>query len=411
MGKPDHVGRPDWAGRPADPGARGRARAAAVQAENSSQSQALPQAEQDKARALAARFPADFEFDRYGALAIRGEVLAAGLSDTALAAVQRAGFRIVRRTALDDLGLSLVVLTHRDWPLDTMVDRLRRMAPDAVVEADHIFFASGAESVHTATPVPSARRAPTHSTPARSWRLGIIDTGASTAVAARSHVAVVRRGFAPGGFVPSDHGTAVAAIAALGEGQRRTRGTLFIADIFGAGPRGGSAEQMVSALAWMAQQRVPVTNISMVGPHNRIVATVIAALGRRGFLVVAPVGNDGAAARPLFPASLKQVVAVTAVDRQGAVLPEASRVSKVDFASPGIFSVRNASGRTVEVRGTSYASPVVARHLAELLPAPDAQGANAAVRQLAATAWKPKRASRRSPLGRGIVGLPPAEKR
>ena len=404
-GRPAWGGRPEWAGRPADPGAKGIGRAVAAR------SQGLSLAQQDRARELVTKFPADYELDRNGALAIRGEVLATNLSDKALAAAQGAGFTIVRRTSLDGLGLSLVVLQHADWALDKMIDQLRRLAPDAAIEADHIFFTSGTKATRAAPPNPAAR-GPAPAGAKTTWRLGIIDTGAATAASGRSRINIVRRGFASGGFVPSDHGTAVAEIAARfgpSEPSARTAGTLFIADIFGAGPRGGSAEQMVRALAWMAQQNVPVTNISMVGPYNEIVARAIATLGRRGFLVVAPVGNDGAAARPLFPASLRGVVAVTAVDGRGAVLPEASRVRKVDFASRGIFSVPDMKRRTVEVRGTSFASPVVARRLAELLPTPDPKLAKTALRALASTAWKPKRGSERSALGQGIIGFTPLD--
>jgi hypothetical protein len=372
----------------------------------------MPNGQREKARQLAARFPQDYELDRNGALAIRGEVLATNLSEQALAAAGRAGFTIVRRTAVDDLGLSLIVLTHASLPLGRMVQQLRRIAPDATIEPDHVYFSSGATAARTVR-----RRATLHppaSPPAgpSGWRLGVIDTGAAGPPSRLAKV--VRRGFAPGGFVPADHGTAVATIAAQhGEDERRGRsaGTIYVADIFGGGPRGGSAEQMVRALGWMAQQTVPVTNVSMVGPYNAVVASALAVLVRRGFVTVAPVGNDGTAARPLYPAALPGVIAVTGVDRQGTPLPEASRVRKIDFAAPGIASVADASGRVVQVRGTSFASPVVAHRLAELLSQPDPAQAKAAVNALTAAAWQPAQGSGRAGLGRGIVGLSPRRSR
>ena len=432
----ERTGRPDWAerpsrvGKPDNPGANGHARAdrdngaahsdradradraEEIRSQRALQSQKMPAAERSKARELAARFPSAYELDRNGALAIRSQVLATNLSEQALAAAGAAGFTVVRRTPVDELGLSLVVLTHADWSVVKMVQRLRRLAPDAAIEPDHVFFASGAKS----RPVPARRAALraqiSRAAPAPAWRLGVIDTGA--AASGPAHARVVRRGFAPGGFVPGDHGTAVAAIAAQhgdGERLRRSVGTLYIADIFGGGPGGGSAEQMVRALGWMAQQKVPVTNVSMVGPYNAVVASAVSVLARRGFLVVAPVGNDGTAARPLYPAALPKAIAVTAVDRRGVPLPEASRVRKVDFAAPGIASVVDASGRTIEVRGTSFASPVVAHRLAELIGAPDPARAKAAVTLLGATAWQPEPGSAGTSLGHGIVGLSPPRNR
>jgi minor extracellular protease Epr len=429
-GRPDWAGRPDRTGKPDKSGANGRARAdrkdhadrvdradrvdpaEEVRSQRALQNQKMPAAERNKARELVARFPSNYELDRNGALAVRGEVLATNLSEPALAAAGRAGFTIVRRTPVDQLGLSLVVLTHADWSVAKMISRLRRLAPEAAIEPDHIFFASGAKT----RPVP-ARRAvrraqESRAAPAPAWRLGVIDTG--TAGSGPTQARVVRRGFAPGGFVPGDHGTAVAAIAAqhaADEGSRRSAGTIYIADIFGGGPGGGSAEQMVRALGWMAQEQVPVTNVSMVGPYNAVVASAISILARRGFLVVAPVGNDGTSANPLYPAALPKAIAVTAVDRRGAPLPEASRVRKVDFAAPGIATVADASGRTVEVRGTSFASPVVAHRLSELLVAPDPARAKAAVTSLSATAWQPQQGSTGASLGHGIVGLSPPRSR
>jgi hypothetical protein len=406
-GRPDEVGRPDGIGRPDDPGVQGRERAAEAQAQHELQTQKLPAQEQDKARDLAARFPANYELDRNGALAVRGQVLATNLPDAALAKAQNAGFTVLRRTNVEGLGLSVVVLTHADWPVAKMVDRLRRLAPDAAIEPDHIFFASGTAKAkpkpitRTPRPAPAAPSGP-------GWRLGIIDTGA--APPSDPHVQIVRRGFAPGGFVPDDHGSAVAAIATHPPGRSGVgggQGLLYLADIFGGGPRGGSAEQMVRAMGWLAQQQVPVTNVSMVGPYNAVVATAVGMLVRRGFVIVAPVGNDGAAARPLYPASLDGVVAVSAVDQRGMPLPEASRVRKVDFAAPGIAQVRDAAGRAAQVRGTSYASPVVARALADRVTAPDPDRASAAITALAAAAWRPAGAPRGTSVGRGIVGLAP----
>jgi len=416
QGRPDGVGRPDWAGRPDgvrrpdhvgrpdDPGAQGRERAAEAQAQHDLQTQKLPAAERDRARDLAMRFPADYELDRNGALAVRGEVLATNLPDAALAAARRAGFTVLRRTPIEGLGLSVVVLAHADWPVAKMVDRLRRLTPEAAIEPDHIFFASGTAKARP-RPRPRAPR-PAPAAPAGpGWRLGIIDTGA--ALPSAPHVQIVRRGFAPGGFVPADHGSAVAAITLRSRGP----GGLYLADIFGGGSHGGSAEQMVRALGWMAGQQVPVTNVSMVGPYNEVVATVVGLLVKRGFVIVAPVGNDGASARPLYPASLNGVVAVSAVDPRGLPLPEASRVRKVDFAAPGIAEIRDTAGRTVTVRGTSYASPVVARALADHITAPAPDQATAALAALAATAWKPAGAPRGTNVGRGIIGLAPPARR
>ena len=377
-------GRASEVGRPIDPWERGLERAEAAQAERLSRNQ------RDKAETTAKQYPEDYELDRNGALAIRGEVLASDLPDRALAAAQRAGFSVVRREQVEDLGLTMTVLTHPGWSVTRMVDALRRIAPDVAIEADHLFFPSGTVGSGSVPGMPVRGQ---HG----DWRVGMIDTGAEP-VARQARL--VQQGFAAGGVVPNDHGTAVAAILA----RTPASGAVYVADIFGNGRRGGTAELMVRALGWMARQNVPVVNIGMVGPYNGVVASAVSILVRRGFLIVAPVGNDGSSARPLYPASLEGVIAVTGVDARGVLLPEASRVRKVDFASPAILSIRGVAGNMVQMRGTSFASPVVARQLAELLPAPAPRAARAAVETLARSAWQPKKG--RSLPGHGVIGMP-----
>ena len=53
---------------------------------------------------------------------------------------------------------------------------------------------------------------------------------------------------------------------------------------------------IAKALAWLADERVPVVTISLVGPANPLLARVVAAAQARGVILVAAVGNDGPAA-------------------------------------------------------------------------------------------------------------------
>ena len=79
-------------------------------------------------------------------------------------------------------------------------------------------------------------------------------------------------------------------------------------------------------------------------------------------------GNDGPAAPPAYPASYAGVVAVTGVDGRNRVLIEAGRALHLDYAAPGAnILARNKSGKWSEVRGTSYAVPLVAARAAAAL--------------------------------------------
>jgi subtilisin family serine protease len=234
-----------------------------------------------------------------------------------------------------------------------------------------------------------------------------LDTGVSRQDKVFAGAVIEQRAFAPGGIRIDAHGTAVASLI-VGE-SGRFRGAapgarLYAADVYGTGPTGGSADAIVRALAWMAQNNVPVINISLVGPPNLALAAAVRAVTARGERVVAPVGNDGPAAPPLYPASYPEVIAVTAVDPRGRVIFEAGRARHVDFAAPGVdMLAEKPGGGLVPVRGTSFAAPIVAGRLALLLRTPDPAGATRALAALTAEAWRPA-GGHVAELGHGIIG-------
>jgi subtilisin family serine protease len=122
----------------------------------------------------------------------------------------------------------------------------------------------------------------------------------------------------------------------------------------------------------MSRERVPVINISLVGPANGLLEQLVRLVTTRGHIVVAAVGNDGPGAPPLYPAAYPEVVAVTGVDSHRRVLIEACRGKHVDFAAPGADMA--AAGLDAEfalVRGTSFAAPIAAGLLARQLTAID----------------------------------------
>jgi subtilisin family serine protease len=187
--------------------------------------------------------------------------------------------------------------------------------------------------------------------------------------------------------VPAEHGTAVASLlvgrAAALHGAA-PGAALFAADVFCGQPTGGAVDAVAEAFEWLLQQRVAVINVSLVGPPNRVLESVVRSVLARGHLIVAAVGNDGPAAAPLYPAAWPGVVGVTAVDARQHVLVEAERGPQVKFAAPGadLAAAALPHGYAL-VRGTSFAAPIVAGLLARELPAPDVAGAQAAVATLA----------------------------
>jgi len=182
--------------------------------------------------------------------------------------------------------------------------------------------------------------------------------------------------------------------------------TLYAADVYCGQPVGGSAERVAQALAWMARERVPVVNVSLVGPTNRLLEQAVHALAGRGQLVVAAVGNDGPAAPPLYPAAYPDAVGVTGVTSRRRVLPEAAQGPQVQFAAPGadLAVAGSSDGGYGTARGTSFAAPVVAGLLAAQLISPDPGAARAAVQALARQAMDLGASGRDPVFGWGLVG-------
>lgn len=293
------------------------------------------------------------ELDRFGELARRGELLVLGADEAALALAQSNGFNVIAREPIEGLDLTVARLAApAGQPLAKAQARLEKLMPGATVSADNLHFDAGRGSRGSAGAARPGTAQPI------TTLVGVIDGGTGSG-------AYAQRGFAKGAPRASSHGSAVVSLLA-GAGARSVQ----VADVYGADPAGGNALAIAKALGWLAQDGAKVVTISLVGPANPILARAIAAIQRRGVVVVAAVGNDGPAAPPAYPASYPGVIAVTGVDRRDRPLIEAGRALHLDYAAPGadLFAA-NAAGARVKVRGTSFAAPLVAARIAAALEA------------------------------------------
>jgi hypothetical protein len=352
------------------------------------------------------------EFDLRGQLAVRGEVLAINPTEVALQRAAGLGFVPREPENHDELGLRVVVLrVPAGMTLKQALRQLNELDPGGQYEANHIYLPAGVVA-GVVTALPTAGEA-ADAQVAGSMVVGLIDGGVAPDHPAFAEV-VLRRHGCDGAVAASDHGTAVASL--LSAAARGTAVsdplTLYTADIYCGDPAAAAAQRLVSAIGWMVRARVPVINVSLVGPSNALLERSIAAAIRQGHLVVAAVGNDGPRAAPLFPAAYPGVVSVTGVDRQLKVLVEAVRGTHVDFAAPGagIQAAALPAGARA-VRGTSFAAPAVAGLLARRLRTPDPAAASDALAHLIAAATDLGKPGRDATYGHGCVGcVAPAPK-
>lgn len=353
---------------------------------------------------IARRAPQVFEIDRDGELVLRGQVLATGADERDLAQARRLGFEVVERSRLAGLDLGLAVLrAPKTLAIDDALAQLRAAAPKRAFEADPVYETAGSPAPATALPSAMAGRE------GRPVDIGLIDTGVAAGHPVLSGSRIVQQGFAAGGPAAGEHGTAIASLIsgeAAGYHGVAPRSTLYVADVYGSGPGGGSASAVAKAIDWLVRNRTPVINISLVGPASALLEKAIDAAVDKGAVVVAAVGNDGPFSPPLYPAAYRNVVAVTAVDRRDTILAEAVRSTPVAFAAPGadIFAAR-AAGGFERVRGTSFAAPIVAAEIAQDHRKLDRRDAVRALGQLQHRAVRTVRAgSAAAAYGWGLVG-------
>ena len=352
--------------------------------------------------------------DPNGQPVVRGEVVVYSPSAAALAAARAAGFTVARQRVLSGLDVTVVVLqAPDDVETESAVQQMRALDPSGTYDFNHLYTGGGAAQSQGAGPSPKATShpgakasepaGPAAGSDAARPRVGLIDGGIDATHPTLRRADVQRHG-CDGAAKPTAHGTAVASLLvgrATGFSGAAPAATLYAADVYCGQLTGGAVDALVEAFDWMARERVPVVNISLVGPSNATLARVVAALLGRGHLVVAAVGNDGPAAPPLYPASYPGVVGVTAVDARDRVLPEAARGPQVAFAAPGADLAVAASGTEgyAPARGTSFAAPIVAGLLASM-----GQRGEAAVAQLARVAVDLGPPGRDPIYGYGLVG-------
>jgi len=347
-----------------------------------------------RARDLIRAHRREIEADPNGAPALRGEVVAFSPTDAALERARAAGFAILRERPLEGLGTRMVILGAPNGT-DTRraLQELRALDPDGLYDFNHLYLDSGALDVAVDEPPGVAEvRAAAHgdSAPAAEpAKIGLVDGGVDIGHAVFRDIVIHQHGCS-GLPVPAAHGTAVASLMTGRSAQfhgAAPGSELYAADVYCGLATGGAVDAVADALAWLVHERVAVINVSLVGPPNVTLESVVRMVIARGHVIVAAVGNDGPAAPPLYPAAYPDVVGVTAVDAHQRALLEACRGRQVKFSAPGAdMSAANPEQRYVTVRGTSFAAPIVAGLLAEMVHEPDKLIAARAVAALAARA-------------------------
>lgn len=329
---------------------------------------------------------------------VKGEIVAVEPSMAGLAAAKALQFTILRQETLPGLGLKSVVFTVPEgMSAADALAALRRADPAGRYDYDHLYDPSGGTASDSLSVAAGAGAA-------KSVRIGMIDGGIWQRHPAFWHAKLVTANVTGSkNAPPSAHGTAIASLLVGDDSgfHGYLRGAeLYAADVYGGDPSGGSADDIVRALEWLAVNRVAVTNISLAGPPDALLEAAVEAFVARGHVLVAAIGNAGPAGPRQYPANYPGVIAVTSVDGDKRLQFDASG-GAVSFAALGV-DVRAAALRGYgDYTGTSFAAPAVAARFALLMQAPDPQTAARALSALERSAL---------PLGKqmgyGYLGAP-----
>lgn len=308
-----------------------------------------------------------------GGRAVERQWLLTG-TDEEIARLDQPGITLLKRQELAGLGLNLV--RFRVSPVLDSRQALQAILPKLVdrLDRNHIYSPQADEP----PPEPQARSPRWQNLCSSPVRVGMVDTSIATGHPAFRQARVVQSRFldvdGPKGQLsePRAHGTAVASLMvgdlSADSPARLPDATLFNASVFYDRNRnlsGATLGHLLEGLNWLSEQDISVLNISLTGPDNRVLATVVRKLLDRGTVLVAAVGNQGPAAPPLYPAAYPGVVGVTAVDDSHELYRWANRGEQVMFAARGVsVPVAAPEGGLASDSGTSLAAPVVTAALA-----------------------------------------------
>ena len=210
-------------------------------------------------------------------------------------------------------------------------------------------------------------------------KVAVIDTGIDYDHMALAENIVLKSNFVDAKSVEFDvHGTSIAGIIASSSIENGVTGVAPDVQIIAAracwrNPKDNiktlcSSDTLAKAIDYAILNKAHIINLSLGGPKDSIVSTLIRKADRAGIVVVAAAGNGGPNGKPTYPAALKEVIAISATDSDDKIYQESTRGSYIDLSAPGVDILSPAPGDSWQiVSGTSMAAAHVSGAIALIL--------------------------------------------
>ncbi|TWX73682.1 S8 family serine peptidase [Colwellia sp. C1TZA3] len=203
-------------------------------------------------------------------------------------------------------------------------------------------------------------------------KVGLVDSAIDTKHSAFKHADITEKSFLPDDLAASlQHGTVIASLL-VGQSTQLVpllpQGKIYSAQVFyqqSDYAQGATLSAIIAGINWLLEQNVQVINMSLAGPDNQILHSVLSAASAKGAIVIAAAGNEGPAAPPMYPAAYQDVIAVSAIDKDQQPYRWSNRGDYVDYSALGVNVLTAQSGQRVgRESGTSIAAPYVTATLA-----------------------------------------------
>jgi hypothetical protein len=122
-------------------------------------------------------------------------------------------------------------------------------------------------------------------------------------------------------------------------------------------PQQATTQNIIAGIDWAIAKGARIINMSFAGPYDPLLQLALKKARDKGVVLIAAAGNMGPQSPPLYPAADENVIAVTAVDENDKLLPQANQGPHVALAAPGVNVLEAAPRATYNfTTGTSVAA-------------------------------------------------------
>lgn len=101
-------------------------------------------------------------------------------------------------------------------------------------------------------------------------------------------------------------------------------------------PQQATTQNIIAGIDWAIAKGARVINMSFAGPYDPMLRLALKKAHDKGVVLIAAAGNMGPQSPPLYPAADENVIAVTAVDENDKLMPQANQGPHVALAAPGV---------------------------------------------------------------------------